>query len=150
MMMTLVMVVLKDKYLYTWVHSNFHHLKIARALAPHFKYNFLGTDVGNSNHLSPEELFDKINRSNNPYDASRAMEDWKEGKDLRNIQNELDHFSGYILIDYTFYGEDFSSDNIYINISTTEHDTEEEEQAMLEQFKLRFKGIMKRKKWLED
>lgn len=146
MMMTIVVVVLKDKFLYTMVHSNHHHLRIFKAISGNFLYNFIG-DRLNKKILTEEELFKVINKNNNKCDSSLTMDDWTECKDLRSLKWITDdHISGYIIIDYSCHDTGYVGDEIYANLSTTEAELTYDHDIVL-QFKAIMKYILRKRKW---
>lgn len=132
MIMTLIMVRQNNCVAYTYVHSNFHHLKIVKSVLDHFRYNFIGDDVGDKNCIDFGELLAKINKHNNSYDATKTLTDWHKYKGLRELDYDGE---GYILMKLSS-GEIFSSNDIFINVSS--QDCRENH----EQFKRDFKEFI--------
>ena len=108
------MIVTKDKTVYGWCHSNFHHLKIVKAISDHFRYNFLGDEVGKKNNVTLPELMKEIIKNSNPHEQVY----FEELKGLKDLSKEDREFSGYILIGM----KDVGYNDLFLNLSTQEND----------------------------
>ena len=135
--MNLVVLVTKKKVWCCHIHSNFHHLKVVKNIVDHFRYSFLGGEVGRKNNITPKEMKDKIKKNNNPYDYTK----WWEYEGLRKLQF-IDSYNGYIILDLRGE-EDYGCNNIYMNLATTERD---EEEFIYPQFKQELKEVLKHRK----
>jgi hypothetical protein len=129
--MNLIVIATKHKVMYGWCHSNFHHLKIVKAISDHFRYNFLGDEVGKKNYITLPELMKEIEKNSNPYEKVY----FEELKDLRQISKEDREFSGYILICL----EDLGHNDLFLNLSTTENDRE-----LWQEFSEKYKEVVKK------
>lgn len=138
--MNLICIIHKGKTYVSWCHSNFHHLKIIKAISDHFRYNFLGCEVGKKNEISLKELMDKIKKNSNPYESAC----FEQIKDLRYFDKETREYgiSGYILINLGDKRDMFSHNELFINLGTTEDDRGK----IWEEFRERYSIFNKRTK----
>lgn len=136
MINNLIILATKKKVWCCQIHSNHHHLKVVKNIVDHFRYNFLGGDVGRKNNITPKELMVKIKNNNNPSDYV----DWWEYEGLRKLGFN-DNYSGYIIIDAT--NDEWKSREIYMNLATSELDSDEIQRMVYSQFKYHFKEVLK-------
>ena len=115
MLMNLLIVKEGKSMWHTCVHSNHHHLKIIKNVVDHFRYNFIGGDVGAKNKITAKKLMNKITNLVIPFE----IHNWETGVDLRKIDN-IQFISGFILMVLNSK----TCNDIYMDIGNNEPDDE--------------------------
>lgn len=114
MQQTLLILRYKDKIYFNSIHSNWHFLKVVKNIVDHFRYDFLGCEIGRKNEITGRELMKKIAKLVSPYGIGK----WEMLKSVRQLglldEGMWCYDGGYIMMDLS--QEEFGCNNIIINL----------------------------------
>lgn len=140
MIMTLIVIMDKDKCYWDLEHSGHHHLKILEKIIPRFRYSMFGPATKKAGEkITAKQLMKEIESVSNEECCN-----FEELKDLRVLKGSC--YNGYILISLGESGFGDAYNELYVNVINEELDTDEMADAMKYDFMLKYKYLKKKQK----
>lgn len=136
MIMTLIVIMDKNKTYWGAEHSGHHHLRILQKIMPRFRYHMFGPATKKADEkITAKQLMKEIDSVSNGGCCFEEM------KDLRSLKDFS--YTGYILIGLGIDGLGCTYNELSTNIGSAELETQEMEDVMIKDFKLRYKSLKK-------